>query len=76
MYIVLMNIFSMIIFVATIFIFEMAAIIKNIVDFTGRLSMGMSKATPLKSWHNVVIQLMSATMKSFPLSIICFFYGQ
>ena len=46
----------------------MAAIIKNIVDFTGRLSMGMSKATALKT-HNVVIQLMSATMKSFSFSI-------
>ena len=28
---------------------KMAATIKNIVDFTGRLSMGISKATALKS---------------------------
>ena len=38
--------FSMIIFLKI----KMAAIIKNIVDFTGRLSMGIiSKATALKS---------------------------
>ena len=30
-------------------IFYHKKIIKNIVDFTGRLSMGMSKATALKS---------------------------
>ena len=29
--------------------FKMAAIKKNIVDFTGRLSMGISKATAMKS---------------------------
>ena len=42
----------------------------NIADLTGRLSMGMSKATALKSWHNVVIQLMSATLKSFSFSYV------
>ena len=39
---------------AAICIFKMAAIIKYIVDFTGRLSMGMSKATALKD--NIYMQ--------------------
>ena len=42
--------FSMIIFLwRPFFIFKMAAIKKYIVDFTGRLSMGISKATAMKS---------------------------
>ena len=41
--------FSMIIFCGGHFYFQNGRHNKNIVDFTGRLSMGISKATALKS---------------------------